>query len=633
MKGKMKKQTLVWAVMLALTGSVYTASAEMAEVSMLPEVVVTATRVESELAKTAADVTVITREEIENHHYTSVEDALRSVPGIITQTYGGSGETYATNGLLINGTNNIVVLVDGMRVNTNGNTLGKFQASELVDMNAIERIEVLRGASSTLYGSDAQGGVINIITRKVKDGEVRTTVAYEGGMYDKHKFNLNNSGREKGIYWNVALQKHKTGDFKDGWGREVIDRVESESVNVKLGKELGEKGRVEFTFSSYDADYTRPGGQWETPGPAKGVKYNKRFSFTHEYHISDNLTNTFKVFHNQNKLDDNKEKPASRWTMDLRTYGFSEQLTYYKGTHTMIGGIDYYKDRIDHYLDAYSSYPSKSSISSGSIFIQDEWRFNSKWKSIAGIRFEHNSEYGNETSPAFSLQYEPSDDVLYYASYKQYFNAPDLYKLYSSPYGNKDLKPEKGYQYEIGVKKQLPKDAFLNISAWYRKSSDIIVFVFGPTSQYQNVDKEEAHGITVGWEKPLNKHWDLNLGYTYTHIKAQTGRNINRDGTLPVSAWNVGLRYHADKVTAGIYGKGTIARAGRVGDPYADKITSFWVWDAEVNYQATKDLTVFATINNIFDQLYTERTYDLDPNGDWYSRPGRNITAGVKYSF
>ena len=114
---------------------------------------------------TNASVSVVTSKQIAQKHFNDVSEALRAVPGVVLGNYSASGQNYSSNKVFINGSSNVVILVDGMRRNTNGVSGSAVNLGTLTDMASIERIEVLKGSASTLYGSDAQGGVINIITK------------------------------------------------------------------------------------------------------------------------------------------------------------------------------------------------------------------------------------------------------------------------------------------------------------------------------------------------------------------------------------------------------------------------------------------------------------------------------------
>ena len=197
------------AVLLTLLlGSASAVYADEVQEYALDTMVVTASRVEQKAFDTQADVTVITREDLEKKHYTDLGDALKDVPGVTLQNYGVTGENYSSNRLYINGSSNLVVLVDGMRANVNGSTSGALSPSEYANLDTVERIEILKGSASTLYGADAVGGVINIITRKQTENGVKTSLSAIGGSYNRQTYRFMNQGNVDGTYWMVAAQKN-----------------------------------------------------------------------------------------------------------------------------------------------------------------------------------------------------------------------------------------------------------------------------------------------------------------------------------------------------------------------------------------------------------------------------------------
>ena len=147
---------------LALTGGAFSVHAEEMPVYSLDAVVVTANRTPEKQIDSNANVSVVTAKEIEEKHYDDVAQAVKNVPGIFISSHGASSQTTNSDQIYINGSDKVVVLVDGMRRNFNGNSLMNASIGEMVAMDSIDHIEVLKGSASTLYGSDAQGGVINI---------------------------------------------------------------------------------------------------------------------------------------------------------------------------------------------------------------------------------------------------------------------------------------------------------------------------------------------------------------------------------------------------------------------------------------------------------------------------------------
>lgn len=176
--------------------------------------------------------------------------AVKNVPGVFIASHGASGQSYNSDQIYINGSSNVVVLVDGIRRNTNGNSLMNASIAELVAMDSVDHIEVLKGSASTLYGSDAQGGVINIITKKAKEDGVNTTLRTSFGDNSKEKYTLYNTGKEGNVFWSVEAGKELAGDYKDGWGRKVINHLNAEHYNVKLGYDLGNDSDIVVNYEN-----------------------------------------------------------------------------------------------------------------------------------------------------------------------------------------------------------------------------------------------------------------------------------------------------------------------------------------------------------------------------------------------
>ena len=225
----------------------------------LDQMVVTASRLEESNFEANANVNVVTRKDIEEKHYQTVSEALRAVPGVAIQNYSATGANYSADYLYVNGTSHVLVLVDGQRANTNGSVSSVFQPSEVSNMDNIERIEVLKGSASTLYGSDAVGGVINIITRKPKAGGTTTKISGAWGSYGKKTYNIYNEGMTKGgFYWTVNGQTDKMGEYKDGHGNTTANKIDSKSYGVKLGQKFGDKADINVSYAKYKLDYNRP---------------------------------------------------------------------------------------------------------------------------------------------------------------------------------------------------------------------------------------------------------------------------------------------------------------------------------------------------------------------------------------
>ena len=327
---------------LSLSGGAFCVEASDMPVYTLEGVVVTASRVPEKKIDSNADVSVVTAKEIEEKHYDDVSEAIRHVPGVMIGSHGISSQTTNSDQVYINGSPNVVVLVDGMRRNTNGNSLMNASIGELTNMASVDHIEVLKGAASTLYGSDAQGGVINIITKAPKENGVHTTLRASVGNFGRENYNFYNEGREGNLFWTVEAGKELLHQYKDGWGRRVVNHLNADHYNVKLGYDLGNDSDLVFHYEKYSSDYTMPYSGTNDRTPSAGTKDNDSTSLQYKAKINDRLTNQLYVYRNNTSFD----IPKFDWEMNMRTSGISDQLVYEMDNQTITGGFDWYEDEI-----------------------------------------------------------------------------------------------------------------------------------------------------------------------------------------------------------------------------------------------------------------------------------------------
>lgn len=628
----MKRKILAASLaVLSLSGGAFCVEAADMPVYTLDGIVVTASRVPEKKIDSNADVSVVTSKEIEEKHYDNVSEAVKHVPGVTIFSQGASAQVGMSNQIYINGSKNVVILVDGMRRNTNGNSLSTADIGDMVNMDSIDHIEVLKGSASTLYGSDAQGGVINIITKKAKNDGVRTTLRTSFGNESREKYSLHNEGREENVFWNVDAGKELQGKYKDGWGRRVINHLNAEHYNVKLGYDLGNDSDVVFNYEKYTSDYIRPNYGTNDTARARGKKDNDSVSLQYKAKLNDRLTSQFSIYRNNTHINDNYTASALWDICDIkmRTTGISDQLTYTMDRQTITGGFDWYKDEIPYYKGTPDV--EGTSITNTAFYLQDKIDLTDRWNVTPGIRIDHHSEFGTHTSPSLSVGYKQNEKTNYYINYKSFFAAPSLLHLYSSN-GNKDLDPEEGNTVEFGVNHRFTDSLDGTFNVFHTHAKNLIDYDY-TTSRYRNSGKTNANGFSLSLNKEFSRHWNASLGYSYLHMQAKAGENINNNGALPESTLHVNVSYKADKFNASLDGRGVMNRYGSKKHPEMRNYSSYWVWDMAANYHFTKNATLFARVNNIFDQFYTDVGTSSDPYGTWYSAPGRNFEIGMQFTF
>ncbi|QDR79734.1 TonB-dependent receptor plug domain-containing protein [Sporomusa termitida] len=622
-----RKKAMRLAIVSALTLSAGclgqgTVQAEEMKTYFFDEVVITATRTPVKEFDANANITVITSKEIERNHYANLSEALREVPGVIVNNYSLAGY-YGSNGMKINGADEVVVLIDGVKVNSAG---AKFSPSMFANLDNIDRIEVLKGSASTLYGSDAKGGVINIITQKIEGNSSK--VKLEGGSYNGENYSFMHEERQGDWGWRVIAKKALLGDFKDGRGLTVPAALNADMTGVKITKDFGEKSDLTFTYDAYKADYKFQ-SLWDSRFKT-GTTDNYNGRVIYNTRLDENTTNQFAV--GINMYDDLYQLDSGAfYATKVKTMRISDQFTKnLADTHLVTTGFEFAEDKVISF--------NGIKLTNRALYLQDEWKITGQWKLTGGLRYDNNSGFGSHTTPSINLGYKFSDKTNMYLGRSEYFIPPSPTHLYNTSYGNPNIKPETGHTSEVGINHRLDDTLVASAHIFKRDSKNRIGYVY---PRYTNVGDEKADGWDIQLRKQFSSAVSAFVGYTHTNVEATQQRAANVDGYIPKGAWNVGTDYSAGKLDVSLVGKGIIDRPGpQTADAVDDffPANTYWVWDIGVNYQAGKAVKAFVKINNIFDKFYAEHSnaryyWSSTPAGQWWSAPGRNIRVGMEYTF
>ena len=585
----------------------------------LDTMVITATRTPVEAFKANANVSVITNKEIKERHYSDLSEALRMVPGVYIGNYAPAGYDNSNN-LKINGADEIVVLIDGVKVN---NVSNKFSAVMLKNMENVERIEVLKGSASTLYGSDAKGGVINIITKKPE--KITTYFRVDGGSNSVTNYYMGQSGKEKDWTWDANVSRNLSGDFKDGDGVTTPSSSKSTSTNFKFTKKLSDKHELTATYDSYKADYKYT-ALWE-PDLKKGKVDNSNYKFILNSNFDDNTSNILSFINLDNDTNFNNYKTK------VNTKRITDQISTKIGNQLLTAGFEFSHDKV-------LSFEGKKLINRA-YFLQDQYDITDQLKLTAGVRRDDNSGFGKHTTPSANLGYTFNKDrTNVYVSYSEYFIPPSPTNLWSAKYGNPNIKPESGNTKEIGINHKFDDSFVISAHAFKRYSEDRIGYL-SALGKYANVGDERAHGWDVQLKKQFTPQLSSYLAYTHTTVDATAQRAKNVDGYVPKGAWDIGIDYDNKDFNASIIGKGIIDRMGPQTADAVDNFfpaTTYFIWDANVNYKVNKNAKVYLKVNNIFDKFYAEHSnarynWSGTPDGEWWRAPGRSFVLGMEYSF
>ena len=597
---------------VALFGTV--AVAEEPDVQ-LEEVVVTASRIEEAVKETTSDVRVITGTDIEKMNVQFVNDVLRKVPELNIVQNGGPG-TVSTAFLRGNESKHILVMIDGVR--QNDPATGVFDLSGITT-DDIERIEIVKGAQSTLYGSDASGGVINIITRRGKEG-ARTDALIEVGSYESFKTAVAFSGGSVQHDYRITASYYDTEGISAAAEGAEKDGYENISLSGKFGIRLTERSEVMVT-GKYYYDYTELDDF--TTIAIDHLTYTQR---RNHYLISG--VGTF-------SMGDTWEQILTVSTVKEDISAQGHQLAFYNSnvitrinsadwqhnlffsdSYTVIAGAEYRNEKGD------SKGNFKQSVDITSLFISNKIKvFEDKEKLIldAGLRYDAHEITENETTYKVGVLYEIAPAMLKVrGNYGTGFRAPTLNELFLPLFGNPDLEPEKSTYWDAGLEKGIIRNSII-LSATYfdQEYRNLIQYGPPPTFTPENIAAAEIKGVEIDLVWRTHKRVNIKAGYTYLDTEDEaTGEPLTR---RPEDKFSVLVEYFTKKISI-------IADYVYVGERYDSavlrELEPYKLVNISGNYRVNNRLSVFGRIENLFDEEYEE--------AGSYGTPGFSIFGGIK---
>lgn len=605
----------------------------------LEDMVVTATRTESKIVDVPVNTTVISAEKIADRHYLDVADVLKDVPGATVMDTGvGAYEKK----VVLNGDERVLVLVDGKRVNIDMGTMSRasYDLNQMPDVSLIERIEVVKGHGGALYGSDAVGGVINIITKKMDHSYGKVSIGFGSHQARDAKAMYTIKEGKTGVM--VAASKYKQGyhEYKDAktdankrWP--AASTYENEKVSVKLSQELSETSNLELGY-----DFSKFEGVRSYSTKAKSASFSNKktndFYAKYDWTVNDKDQGFIQLY--RNKYD--YYNAGDMYETDT---GFeAQQNITLSDNNQLVVGASYRKAKA---LNA-TSYTAEKSINNKAVFASDQWEFAPNWTLDAGVRYDKHSTAGSKTTWSAGLNKKFDENSHAYFNWGQVFKAPTLDDLYYysyyyddrnkytyESYGNPNLKPEKGASWTIGYGTKIADRTSVNISYFQSKLEDAIDWDTtysdnGSVSIARNVDKQKKNGMELSVGHELNDNWDLEASYTYIRVKNNDhGNGYVRDANYIPNMYRFGVRYHDDLWNADLF-----LRGGSGADKSAYVDSKYMTLDMSVAYKATKDLSFYAKGYNLFNKAYAE---SAGVNGGTYTYPaqGRRFIIGAEYTF
>ena len=577
-------------------------------------VVVTATRTAQTVDETLASVTVITRQDIERQQATSVPDVLRGVPGVGIANNGGPGKVTS---VFLRGTDSdhVLVMIDGIKV---GSATTGTAAFEHIPIEQIERIEVVRGPRSSLYGSEAIGGVIQIFTRRGGGG--LTPFANIGaGTYSTTNAAAGVTGGGDNGWFNLSANRLDTDGFNACRGDPLLggcftnepdkDGYRNSSVAARAGYRFG--ARLEVDVSALQAkgeDEFDGGFQNRLRSTQQVLGSRVRFSPSAPWNI------TLAAGRSRDELDVfNDDSFTGKFNTKRDTLSLQNDVSI--GANQIVtAGVDYQDDRVD----STTAYTENARDNTG-VYAQYQGGFGAH-DVQASVRHDNNEQFGNEITGSTAWGYALGNGLRLTASYGTAFKAPNFNDLYFPGFSNPDLEPEQSRSAEIGVRRGGEAHHWA-VNLYQTEIDDLIAFdaaTFTPV----NVSEARIRGLEtiVGTRV---QGWKANATLTLLDPENRS-EDANRGNVLPRRA-EQSLRFDLDR-ELGKYTIGTTLFAeGRRFDDLANtrRLGGYTIVDLRGEYAFAKDWRLQARIENLFDKDYE--------TAEFFNQPGRGYYITLRY--
>ena len=594
-------------------------------------ILITASRFAETVDEALAPVTVITRREIEEKQAETVEEVLRAVPGVV---FGNSGGVGKQTSLFLRGaeSNHVLVLIDGVKV---GNATAGTTPFEHLPIDQIEKIEVVRGPRSSLYGSEAIGGVIQIFTRK-GGGKARPRFSISAGSHNTRKGDIGISGGARGLsdgtktaWYNLGASRHSTDGYSACLGstspfagcfvsedalEKDDDGYENQSVSLRGGVALSEALDIEGNFLNSDNETEFDGGfQNETETTTRLIsatatlQVNARWRSSLLVGESKDATDNFKDGNYASTFDTTREQ--INWQNDFRL----------SANNRLVAGVDYRDDEVESTTD----YAVDSRDNTG-VFALLRAERNANDFELA-LRNDDDEQFGNHLtgSAAWGRNFNNGKRMVF--SYGTAFSAPTFNDLYWPNSGNPNLKPENSKSLDLGFS-QTGRHAKLAVNLFRTSIDDLIVYSYNAASPGDstniNLDKATITGMEISGNA-RRRAWDFGVGITFQSAKdsgggANDGKRLARR-PRQVMTLDIARRFGKHRIGAGLFAR------GKAFDDAANAraIAGFTVLNLRFDARLHKHWRLLFKVNNA-----TDKQHEIV---DYYPQDGRNFLATLRY--
>ena len=618
-------------------------------------VIVTADRVEEPLSKSSASVTVVTKKELEDRHALTVFDVLRGVPGLDVTQQGDFGKL-ATIRIRGASSNQVLVMIDGVQVNDP--SIGTFDFADL-NIDNIERVEIIRGAQSTLYGSDSMAGTINIITKKGV-GKPSFNVSSLAGSFGTFKENFGMDGAfEK---FNYALTFSRT----DSEGRFRNDGYRNTTASAQIGFKPFKDAEIRLITRYTEAKKElsrKPGFDPVTFEPITERDHNSTqrnensfSSLNFEQKITEWWDHTARisfvytdlVF--RDPLDSDEVSifpapPGKKFASPISSETYNRIMTgelqhnfRYKDIDVLTVGYEF-EERKGRSFDGIADKKIfQGTMINNAYFVQNKLNILERLLLVAGLRYDDNTVFGNVTTPRISGAFfikETGTKIK--SSWSKAFRAPNFSELfYKDPFfvGNPNLSPERSRSFEVGIEQDiLEKFLHAGVTFFHDTYQDLILFVpaasFTKPGTLENVSRARTQGVEI--DATLTPGYGFIVKGSYTYLDAKNFITRERLQRRPRNKWAMNVNYDYNtklNLNLNVIGDGRQPDNKTNGSMMRESYTRVdlsGAYEILKDYGILKQLKITGRVENLFNEHYEEIL--------GFPSPGINFLAGVQLSF
>lgn len=619
----------------------------------LDEVVVTANKYEQKQSTTGKVLNIISRQQLERSGGKTLCEVLNTLPGL---TMIGANNVLGTNqNISIRGASagNVLLLIDGIPVN-DPSAITNYYDLNFINIDQVERIEVLKGGQSTLYGSDAVAGAINVILKKA-DKKITVFGGVTGGSYNTLKESIGFGGQQKNTHFSInythqssdgfsaATDKNKVGGFDN-------DGFKQHALNGRFGFSPAKNLKINFTgtYNNYFADLDAAAFTDEKDYTVKND--NKQLGTSAVYtlkkttiHLNYNFNHVIRRYNDDSLYQSSPYSKFARSSYTGRTQ-FAELYGNWKiNNFELLIGADYRWNNTDQWywstgaFGPYAPPALHAEMKQVSPYLTLAYNQDNGFGAEIGGRYNDHSVYGNNVSFNFNPFFVIKDKAKLFANIYSAFKTPTLYQLYDQSIGNSSLTPEKSTVAEAGVKFLSLKKLNARVVGFYRQAKDAILYTFNPSTfagKYLNASKQTNYGIELegGF---AHKKVSITANYTYTNGKTTaafdgTGAPLSKDTTyynlyrIPKHTIHIDFGVQATPtIYCSIKSRSASKREEYVYGAAAETLKAYVVFDVYGEYKMGKETRLFLEINNIAGNKY------VDILG--YNTRGFNFNTGINF--